>query len=135
MPVIHKAAAIVIQNNKFFLVRKKEKDIWTSLGGRIEPGETEEQCLLREIKEEVNCGAKIIKKLGDFEDNAIFDPGSIIRLSAYLVELQGAPDLIDEELEECGFIDENYCAKGIKIPPSLDKQIIPYCIKQGLLKW
>jgi 8-oxo-dGTP diphosphatase len=128
-------AAIVIKDDKFFLVRKKGKDIWTSLGGRIEEGETEEQCLLREIKEEVNCGAKIIKKLGDFEDKAIFDPGSMVRLSTYLVELEGEIDLIDPELEECGFIDKEYSTKGFKLPPSLRTQIIPFCIKEGLLKW
>jgi 8-oxo-dGTP diphosphatase len=135
MKLIHKMAAIVIKDDKFFLVRKKGKDIWTSLGGRIEEGETEEQCLLREIKEEVNCGAKILKKLGDFEDKAIFDPDSMVRLSTYLVELEGTIDLIDPELEECGFIDKEYHTKGIKIPPSLQKQIIPFCINEGLLKW
>ena len=58
MNVIHKIAAVVIKDNGFLMVRKAGKDIWTSLGGKPEPGETEEIALMREIKEEVSCEAR-----------------------------------------------------------------------------
>lgn len=134
MRKIHKIIAIVIKDNKFLMVRKVGKDIWTSLGGRIEEGETEEECLLREIKEEFNCEAEIVKKLGDFEDKAVFND-AIIRLSAYLVNLNGYIQLIDAELEEYKFIERNYKKQGIKLPPSIENQILPFCIKEGILKW
>lgn len=134
MNKIHKIIAVVIQDNKYLMVRKVGKDIWTSLGGRIEPGETEEQCLLREVKEEFDCGANIIKKLGDFEDKAVFDD-AIVRLSAFLVELNGNINLIDPELEEYKFIGKDYKEIGVKLPPSIENQIIPFCMKQGLLNW
>jgi len=51
MKMIHKTVAIVIKDGKMLVVRKKGKEMWTGLGGRMEPGETEEECLLREIKE------------------------------------------------------------------------------------
>ncbi len=129
MRKIHKIIAIVIKGNKFLMVKKVGKDIWTSLGGRIEEGETEKECLVREIKEEFNCEAEIVKKLGDFEDNAVFDD-AIVRLSAYLVNLNGHIQLIDAELEEYKFIERNYKKQGIKFPPSIENQIIPlkkYC--------
>lgn len=132
--MIHKVIASVIQDNKYFMVRKFGKDIWTSLGGGIQKGETEEQALLREINEEVHCDAKIIKKIGDFEGKAVFD-NDIVRLSTYLVELKGKIDLNDPELEECAFLDENYKKNGIKISDKVEEQIIPLCIKEGLLKW
>ncbi|HLE07111.1 MAG TPA: NUDIX domain-containing protein [archaeon] len=134
MTLIHKIAAVVINDNKFLMVRKVGKDMWTSLGGRIEPNETEEQCLLREIKEEANCGAKIIRKLGDFEDKAVFDDATV-RLSVFLVELSGDIEIIDPELEEHKFIGSNYKQDGIKLPPSIENQVIPLCIKEGLLRW
>lgn len=134
MRKIHKIIAIVIKDNKFLMVRKAGKDIWTSLGGRIEEGETEEECLVREIKEEFNCEAEIVKKLGDFEDKAVFD-NAIVRLSAYLVNLNGDIQLIDEELEEYKFIERNYKEQGIRLPPSIENQIIPFCIKEGILNW
>lgn len=132
--MIHKIAAVVIQDNKYFMVRKYGKDIWTSLGGVMQEGETEEQALLREINEEVHCGAKIIRKLGDFEGKAVFDD-DIVRLSTYLVELKGKINLNDPELEECAFLDKNYKDEGIKISDTMEEQVIPLCVKEGLLKW
>ncbi|MEK6937387.1 MAG: NUDIX domain-containing protein [Nanoarchaeota archaeon] len=134
MDEIHKIAGIVIQDNKFLMVRKKGKDIWTSLGGKPESGETEEQALVREIKEEVNCETKVIRKLGDFKSKAVFDD-AILKLSTYLVELKGNPKIIDPELEEFRFISKDYKKVNLKLPPSMEEQIIPFLIKEGLLRW
>jgi len=132
--IIHKIIAVVIENNEFFMVRKVGKDIWTSLGGKPEGTETEEEALAREIQEEIHCGANIVKKIGDFEAPAVFDDATV-RLSTYLVELTGEIHLDDPELEECKFIPKNYRELGIKLPPSIEEQIIPFCISEGLLDW
>ena len=134
MQEIHKIAAIVIEDNKFFMVRKHGKDIWTTLGGHPEAQETEEQSLFREIQEEVHCDAEIVRKLGDFRAKAVFDD-AIVVLSTYLVALKGKPHLDDHELAECMFISKDYKTKGIKLPPSIEEQILPFCIKEKLLKW
>jgi len=134
MNFIHKIVAVVIEDDKFFMVRKVGKDIWTSLGGKPEGDETEEQALIREIKEEVGCDADILYKLGDFEAKAAFDD-AIVRLSAYLTKLKGIPKICDPELEECRFLSKNWKQEGIKLPSSIEEQIIPFCIQKGLLKW
>jgi 8-oxo-dGTP diphosphatase len=134
MKQIHKIAAIVIQNNSFLMVRKKGKDVWTNLGGKPEGNETEEEALIREIKEEVNCNATVLKKIGDFEAKAVFDD-AIVKLSVYLVKLQGTPIICDEELEEVKFISKNYKSLGIKMPPSIEEQILPMLVKEKLLNW
>ncbi len=132
--VIHKIVAVVIRDNKFFMVRKKGKDIWTSLGGKPEKGETEEEALLREINEEIHCKAMVLRKLGDFTAKAVFDDALVV-LSTYLVDLDGDIKLDDPELEECAFIGADYKDNGIKLPPSIEEQIIPYCIENKLLYW
>jgi 8-oxo-dGTP diphosphatase len=134
MKVIHKIAAMVIKDNKFLMVRKAGKDIWTNLGGKPEGDETEEEALIREIKEELDCGADVIKKIGDFEAKAVFDD-AIVRLSTYLVELKGEPRINDSELEEFMFISKDYKLQGIKMPPSIEELILPFCINNGLLEW
>jgi 8-oxo-dGTP diphosphatase len=134
MKVIHKVAAMVIKDNAFLMVRKVGKDIWTNLGGRPQPGESEEQTLLREIKEELNCNARIIKKLGDFEAPAAMDD-AVVRLSTYLVELHGTPEVIDPELEEYRYIAKTYKEQNIKLPQSIEEHILPFCINAGLLNW
>jgi len=134
MDRIHKCIAIVVQDNKFLMVRKHGKDIWTSLGGKVEPGETEEACLLREIKEELDCDARLLRKLGDFEEKAVFDD-AIVCLSAYHTELLGSVRLIDPELQEYRFIGKEYEKDGVKLPPLIERQIIPRLVSEGLLRW
>jgi 8-oxo-dGTP diphosphatase len=134
MKEIHKIIAIVIKDNKFLMVRKVGKDIWTNLGGKPEEAETEEQALVREIQEEIHCDATVIKKLGDFKAQAVFDD-AIVKLSAYLVNLNGEIKLDDPELEECKFIPNNYKELGIKMPVSIEEYILPFLIDNGYLKW
>lgn len=134
MEVIHKVAAIVIEDNSFLMVRKKGKDVWTNLGGHPEIGETEKDTLLREIKEEMGCEASILRKLGDFEAQAVHD-NAIVRLSTYLVELKGKIVFNDPELEEYRFITKDYQSDGIKLPPSITDHIIPFLVKERLLIW
>src|SRR3989338_2503776 len=134
MQTIHKIAGIAVKDDAFFMVRKKGKDIWTSLGGKPEGAETEEETLQRECKEEINCSVNIIRKLGDFEAKAAFDD-ALVRLSTYLVEIKGTPEITDNELEECAYISEDYKKRGIKLTEVMEGQIIPFCIKEGILKW
>src|SRR3989338_9073284 len=134
MKEIHKIVAIVIQDNKFLMVRKIGKDIWTNLGGKPEGDETEQEALIREINEEIHCNAKIIKKLGDFKAPAAFDD-AIVKLSAYLVELNGKIKLDDPELEEAKFIPKNYKELGIKMPVSIEEHILPFLIENKYLDW
>ena len=55
----------VKQNNKTLMIHriKKVNDIhqgkWNGLGGKLEAGESPEQCIIREVKEE--CGLEIIQ--------------------------------------------------------------------------
>ncbi len=134
MNAIHKVAAVVIAEDKFLMVRKVGKDIWTSLGGHIESGETEEQALIREIKEELDCDAVIKSKLGDFKAKAVFDDATLV-LSTYFVSLVGSPKISDPELEEFKFISSDYKSLGIKLPDSIEEGVIPYCIENHLLDW
>lgn len=134
MKVIHKVAAVVIRDNTFLMVRKKGKDIWTSLGGHPEKGETEIEALTREIKEEVGCNAVIKEKLGDFEAPAAHDD-AVVRLSTYLVTLDGPIVFEDPELEEYRFIGKDYEGQGIKLPHSIKDKVLPYCIDNKLLDW
>lgn len=134
MDVIHKAAAVVIRDDSFLMVRKVDKDIWTSLGGHVEAGETPEEAVVREVKEEFDCDSVIIRKLGGFRARAAMDDAELL-LSAFLVELKGEINLIDPELEEYRFLGKDWEAQGIKLPDSIKEQVLPYCIREGLLKW
>ncbi len=58
------AGALVLNENKFLLVKRHDEPdagLWAIPGGKLEYGETLEQCAKREIKEETNIEIKIDK--------------------------------------------------------------------------
>ncbi len=82
-------AAIIRRDDQILLARRPEGDhlagFWEFPGGKIEPGETPEECLARELKEEFGLNAEV----GDFVASSRFDYGEReIELLAYEVELE-----------------------------------------------
>ena len=93
------AAAIIVKDNKVFAARRKAEmhlaGFWEFPGGKLEVGETPEQCLSRELQEEL----QITTRVGPFVGASVFDYGSkVVRLMAYQVEhLDGEFVLIDHD--------------------------------------
>ena len=66
MKNIQVVAAIIIDNNKIFATQRGYgdfKDGWEFPGGKIEEGETPEEALIREIKEELDTTINVNKKI------------------------------------------------------------------------
>lgn len=66
MKTIEVVAAIIKNNNKIFVTRRgygEFKDMWEFPGGKMEPLETQEEALIREIKEELELDIEVSKYL------------------------------------------------------------------------
>ena len=64
-------AAIIKKDSKIFCCQKGNKGKcaykWEFPGGKIESGETHEQALIRETKEELKCSIKVTSFIGTIE--------------------------------------------------------------------
>lgn len=59
-PKTYGSRAIVLCGDHVLLVRHIGIPYWALPGGRIEEGETPEQCILRELKEELNISPSVV---------------------------------------------------------------------------
>ena len=62
MKTVRVVAAIIIENDKVFATQRgygEFKDGWEFPGGKIEPGETPEEAIVREIKEELDTEVEV----------------------------------------------------------------------------
>ena len=70
MKSIEVVAAAIFQDGKVLAAQRgygEFKGGWEFPGGKIEPGETQEQAIIREIREEMSATIEILEKLGTVE--------------------------------------------------------------------
>ena len=125
---IDKLAWLYIQDGKLLNARSKNKALYYIPGGKREKGETDEQALIREIKEEVSVDliAGSIKYIGTFKALADGkDDGTIVKLTCYSADYKGelTPDAEIEEISFLNYEDRSLCsAGGIKVMEFLKQQ-------------
>lgn len=92
-------AALIFENDKFLICRRPRHKarglLWEFAGGKVEPGETEREALVRECKEELNISLSADEK---FMETIHVYPDITVRLSVYLARiLQGVPQKLEHE--------------------------------------
>jgi len=68
--VIRAVIAHIIRDGKILLIEKKQghgKGKWNGPGGKIEPGESPEDAMVREVKEEVGIDVKSYRLIGHID--------------------------------------------------------------------
>lgn len=76
---------------------------WEVLGGNLEPGESFEECVSREVKEEIDCS------ISDYEhlNSRVMDLGGSLYITATFVgEIKGTPKANESEIAELKWIRE-----------------------------
>ena len=92
MKIIDKVAWIPLEGGCILSTRSRGKDTYYLPGGKREPGESDEECLRREISEELAVTLKpgTLRAVGVFEAQAHgHPPGTIIRMSCYAADYEG----------------------------------------------
>ena len=117
------AAGLIFENGKLFATRRGECKYpyvahkYEFPGGKIEQGESAQDCVKRELKEELNMDVKVgaLFAVERFEY-----PDFIINLSVY--ECERLSDFILKEHEECAFFSPSELNEADFAPA--DKEIL-----------
>ena len=102
-----KVGLAVIKDREMLMVRNgKHKEIFSTLGGKIEDGEDDITCLEREVKEEANTGVALdsLKFLGEFRGAIVDRKNAFITIRLYAGELIGEP-VPSSEIVEIRYFD------------------------------
>ena len=88
LKIIRVTAAIIESENKILIAQRKAKDnlfggLWEFPGGKIEDGETPEECMARELKEELEIEVEVGTLI---TSNKHRYPNGIFELLVYKVE-------------------------------------------------
>jgi ADP-ribose pyrophosphatase YjhB (NUDIX family) len=103
---IETVAWVRVENGRILCARSRGKDVFYIPGGKREPGETELDTLLREIKEElaVDLVLESARPVGTYLAKAHAQAdGVVVVMSCYAADYLGTPTA-SSEIEEVGWL-------------------------------
>ena len=106
MKKIEVSSAIIIKGTKIFITQRgygEFKDKWEFPGGKLEKGESPENCIVREIKEELDADIKVVKLLSTIEYTY---PTFYLKMHNFICELKSSHISLLEH-EAAKFVDGN----------------------------
>lgn len=113
MKTIKVVAAIIKQGDKIFATQRgygEFKDGWEFPGGKVEPGETDEAALVREIKEELDADINVLEFFAPVEYDY---PDFHLSMNCYVCELAGTGDEAGAEIDAEGEVGADFGTGGI----------------------
>lgn len=123
MKTLNVVAAIIKKDDKILATKRGYGEfinMWEFPGGKIEPGETKENALIREIQEELDCTIEITKFAMDLEYQY---PTFYLKMSCFeAVIMEGTPKLLEHN--DARWLSKNDLDSVNWIPA--DIQIIDY---------
>jgi 8-oxo-dGTP pyrophosphatase MutT (NUDIX family) len=128
---IDKIAFIDIRDNKVLTTLSRGKDAWYIPGGKREAGESDEQALIREIREElaVDIIPESIRHYGTFEAQAHGKPeGTVVRMTCYTASFTGHLTA-SAEVAEYRYVDASWKSKSSPV----DRLIFDDLHSKGLI--
>jgi 8-oxo-dGTP pyrophosphatase MutT (NUDIX family) len=132
METHHKIAGIIIKDKKLLMCRKYDEPHFIMPGGKVEEGESKEDTLKRELKEELGVELKSMKFFKTWEAPHFRDKDKIVRMETYFVEIGGEPGQT-AEIDEIAWIDSRYKDKDLKIASIDEDYLVPELKERGLI--
>lgn len=137
MADFNKVGLLILRGDRILLCRKNRDTSKLILpGGRVEPGESDLECLARELREELGDVALAqVEHLGTYEDRASLDDPTVVktlRIILYRGELTGEPAPSAEITELVWFGPHS---DRSKLTPIFINRILPDLVSRNILSW
>lgn len=130
--MIIKCAGVILEDGKLLVVRKKGSDVFLSPGGKVERGESLQDCVVREIKEEISVDVRDLHFMGTYSSQSAIE-NTRITLHAWFVKYSGTV-AASSEIEEIRWIGLGDLETGVKIGSVFLKHVIPSLKAKGLIE-
>lgn len=132
--MIRTAALAHIRGRRLLQTRSTGKEVFYMAGGKIDEGETPDQALHREVREELGVAVLEYRHLGVFEAEAFgHAPGVRLHMSCFTGELDGEPRPSGEIAELGYFTVGEYASMRHVAPGSL--LVFQRLYDLGLIDW
>lgn len=130
--VIRKISLAYFKNKKLLAVREHDEDVFYSVGGRVEADESDIDCLIREVREEINVDLvkNSIKFLHEFEYPQAKETDATLNIKLYQADIIGTPR-IGAEIAEIEYIDSRTDPK--KLTPMGNMKMMPWLKEHGYI--
>ena len=137
MADFNKVGVLILRGNRLLLCRKNRDTSKLILpGGRIEAGESDLECLARELREELGeVALRNVEYVGTYEDRAALDDPAVLktlRIALYRGDLVGEPTPASEITGLVWFGPESDVAE---LTPIFVNRILPDLLTRGILPW
>ena len=125
-PLIRTVAAVIADEaGRVLLVRKQRSTTFIQPGGKREAGEDALNTIARELHEEL--GVQLVEgsavRLGEFESDAVNEPGRRVRGEAYAVRIAGTP-VAQAEIAELAWLQPQ-APFPVPVAPLSAEHILP----------
>jgi 8-oxo-dGTP diphosphatase len=129
---IHVSAAVILDDHgRLLLVRKAGTTAFMQPGGKPEPGETPDETLRRELREElgVEIASADLRALGSFTAAAANEPGFLVVADVFATDLGTQRPVVGAEIEELRWVSradaEALAGEGFDIAPLAREHFLP----------
>jgi 8-oxo-dGTP diphosphatase len=134
---VNKVGVLILRRDRFLLCRKNRDTSKLILpGGRIEAGESDMECLARELREELGeVSLRNAEYVGTYDDRAAMDDPTVVktlRIVLYRGDLVGTPTPASEITDVVWFGPDSDVAE---LTPIFVNRILPDLLSRGILPW
>jgi 8-oxo-dGTP diphosphatase len=123
---IRKAAGLLLANRRLLVVRARATDVFVPPGGKLEPGESAESALIRELDEELGIAVRpdALTPFGRFRGEAASSAGRALEMEVFSVGSWTGALVPAAEIEEIRWL-ESAVAPGLRLGSVLEREILP----------